>query len=208
MKPALTDDAFERLRTLLAQRAGLVFDASRRDSLSYAVADRMHASGSQSLEAYLATVEQPRSPEVQALLDDVTIPETYFFRNAPQFSALREFVVPELIRHALANGRRIRVWSAGCSSGEEAYSIAILVRELLPPGAWDVKVIGTDISTKVVVAARAGRYGARSLGPVDDKMRARWFTRVDDGYLVNCIIDAMYRSMETKRWEPVEIPEV
>ncbi|MEO6713369.1 MAG: CheR family methyltransferase [Mycobacteriales bacterium] len=191
MKPALTDDAFDRLRTLLATRAGLVFDDSRRDSLSYAVADRMHASGAATLEAYLAVVERPRSPEVQALLDDVTIPETYFFRNAPQFSALREFVVPELIRHAMANGRRIRVWSAGCSSGEEAYSIAILLRELLPPGAWDVKVIGTDISTKVVAAARAGRYGARSLGPVDDRMLARWFTRLDDGYVVNDEIKEM-----------------
>lgn len=208
MKPALTDEAFERLRTLLAARAGLVFDDSRRDSLSYAVADRMKNSGSASLDAYLAAVEQPRSPEVQALLDDVTIPETYFFRNAPQFSALRKYVVPELIKHAAQTGHRIRVWSAGCSTGEEAYSIAILLRELLPPGGWDVKVIGTDISTKSIAAARAGRYGARSLGPVDDKMRERWFTRLGDGYAVK---DEIKELVEFRHHnlvsEPAPLPE-
>ena len=191
MKPALTDDAFARLRVLLAERAGLVFDDSRRDSLSYAVADRMNAAGVPSLDAYLASVEAPRSGEVQALLDDVTIPETYFFRNAPQFHALRQFVIPELIRHAAANGRRIRVWSAGCSSGEEAYSVAILLREMLPAGSWDVQVIGTDISTKALAAARAGRYGARSLGPVDDAMRRRWFTPVGDDYVISDDIKAL-----------------
>lgn len=191
MKPALTDDAFQRLRQLLVDRAGLVFDDSRRDSLSYAVADRMNAAGASSLEAYLAAVEQPRSIEVQALLDDVTIPETYFLRNAPQFQALRTSVIPELIRRAADSGRRIRVWSAGCSTGEEAYSLAILFRELLPPGAWDVQVVGTDISTKALAAARAGRYGPRSLGPVDEETRKRWFTRVGDDFVVHPEIKAL-----------------
>jgi chemotaxis protein methyltransferase CheR len=171
VKPTLPDEAFERLRTLLASRAGLIFDESRRDSLSYAVADRMNS----------AAVERPRSAEVQALLDDVTIPETYFFRNGPQFHALRAFVIPELVAAAAKTGRRIRVWSAGCSTGEEAYSIAILLRELLPPGQWDVQVIGTDISTKALAAARNGQYGARSLGAVDEAMRSRWFTPVGGG---------------------------
>lgn len=191
MKPALTDDAFARLRRLLADRAGLVFDDSRRDSLSYAVADRMHAAGAPSLDAYLAAVEKPRSAEVQALLDDVTIPETYFFRNTPQFDALRQFVIPDLIRHASTNGRRLRVWSAGCSTGEEVYSVAIALRELLPPGPWDVQVIGTDISTKALASARAGRYGARSLGQVNEDMRRRWFTRVGQEYEVGPEIKAL-----------------
>lgn len=191
MKPALTDDAFERLRRLLADRAGLVFDDSRRDSLSYAVADRMSAAGAPSLDEYLAAVEKPRSTEVQALLDDVTIPETYFLRNAPQFQALRHYVIPELVRRAAENGRRIRVWSAGCSTGEEAYSIAILLRELLPLGEWDVQVVGTDISTKALAAARAGRYGPRSLGPVDDDMRKRWFTQLGEEFVVSPEIKAL-----------------
>lgn len=202
MKPALTDDAFERLRTLLAQRAGLVFDDSRRTSLSYAVADRMKAAGAPSLDAYLASVEQPRSAEAQALLDDVTIPETYFFRNAPQFRALRQLVIPELVRHAAANGHRIRVWSAGCSTGEEAYSVAILLREILPTGPWDVQVVGTDISTRALAAARAGRYGARSLGPADAAMRKRWFTPVDGEFVVRpeikTLVDFRHHNLVTE----------
>jgi len=185
VKPALTDDAFTRLRDLLAVRAGLVFDDSRRDSLSYAVCDRMKALAVPLLDDYMALVERPRSPEVQALLDDVTIPETYFFRNAPQFRALRQHVLPELVSHASTNGRRLRVWSAGCSTGEEAYSVAILLRELVPASAgWDIEVVGTDISTKSLAAAREGRYGSRSLGAVGPETTERWFTRDGDDFVV------------------------
>ncbi len=184
MKPALTDAAFARLRDLLADKAGLVFDVSRRDSLSYAVAERMAATGTASEDEYVAAVVEPRAAELQALIDEVTIPETYFFRNAPQFRALRRHVVPELISHAAKNGRRIRVWSAGCSTGEEAYSLAILLREMVPAGDWDIKVIATDISTKALAAASRGRYGTRSLGPVDQPTLERWFTAVGDEHEV------------------------
>ncbi|HZG94514.1 MAG TPA: CheR family methyltransferase [Mycobacteriales bacterium] len=181
MKPVLSDDAFTRLRGLLAGRAGLVFDESRRDSLSYAVADRMLAAGIDTVDAYLRWVEQPASPEVQGLLDDVIIPETYFFRNPPQFRALRDQVLPELLEAGAQNGRRIRIWSAGCSTGEEAYSVAIQLRELLPSLAgWDIKILGTDLSTRSLAAAQAGRYGARALGKLDQATLDRWFVR--DGY--------------------------
>lgn len=185
MKPTLSDDAFVRLRRLLADGAGLVFDDSRRDSLSYSVNARMKAIGVTALDAYLALVEQPRSPEVQALLDDVTIPETYFFRNPPQFRALRQHVLPELVSRAATSGRRLRIWSAGCSTGEEAYSLAILLRELLPvTTGWDIQIVGTDISTKSLSAARAGRYGARSLGPVEPETVERCFDREGDEFVV------------------------
>jgi len=185
MKPAISDDAFGRLRNLLASRAGLVFDDSRRDSLSYAVTDRLKALALESVDDYLELVERPRSPEVQALLDDVTIPETYFFRNAPQFRALKQHVLPEIISLAGTNGRRLRIWSAGCSTGEEVYSIAILLRELLPANAgWDIEIVGTDISTKSLAAARDGRYGSRSLGSVGPETTARWFTKDGDDFVV------------------------
>jgi chemotaxis protein methyltransferase CheR len=184
VKATLTDEAFARLRDLLADKAGLVFDVSRRDSLSYAVAERMQATGIALLDDYIDAVVRPRTTELQALLDEATIPETYFFRNAPQFRALRQHVLPELVRHASRNGRKIRVWSAGCSTGEEAYSLAILLRAMVPTGDWDIKVIATDISTKALAAAERGRYGTRSMGPVDEPSLERWFTPVGDEHEV------------------------
>ncbi len=187
MRVAISEEEFERLRALLVESAGLVFDDSRRDSLSYSIGERLTACGLASVSAYLELLARPGSgDELQALLNEVTIQETHFFRNPPQFRALRQHVLPQLIRRATATGtRRLRVWSAGCSTGEEPYSVAMLLRELLPlTDGWDIKVLATDVSTKALTAARLGRYHSRALlaAPKDDV--ARWFIRDGDDYVV------------------------
>jgi chemotaxis protein methyltransferase CheR len=113
--------------------------------------------------------------ERQALLDEVTIPETHFFRNPPQIRALRKYVMPELLRQA-AEGKRLRIWSAGCSTGEEAYSMAIIVRELLPASVdWDIKIIASDVSMRALTAAKQAHYSERSFVMTDAVDLARWF---------------------------------
>jgi chemotaxis protein methyltransferase CheR len=172
---ALTDEEFDALRTLLSKAAGLVFDQARRDSMAYSVAERLRCTGVPSVRAYLGRLDDPT--ERQALLDEVTIQETHFFRNPPQIRALRQSVLPELIREAETRGiRRLRVWSAGCSTGEEPYTIAMLLRELIPAKAgWDVKVLATDVSQRALAAARVGRYGARAVQMADPEDLSRWF---------------------------------
>ncbi|MCW2613464.1 MAG: methyltransferase, CheR-type, partial [Frankiales bacterium] len=178
----LRDADLDRLRTVLARAAGLVFEDSRRDSLGYCVTERMRATGAPDVRAYLALVEPSGSPELQPLLDEVTIQETHFFRNPPQVRALRQHVLPELVREADTRGRRIRIWSAGCSTGDEPYSIAMVLRELLPSTAgWDVKVIATDISAGALATARAATYGPRALHLATPEQLARFFTRTADG---------------------------
>jgi chemotaxis protein methyltransferase CheR len=160
----LSDDDFRRLRVLLSRTAGLVFDDSRRDSMGYSIGERLRATGCATVADYLDEVCRSGSPERQRLIDEVTIQETHFFRNPPQMRALRAHVLPELIRHAESNGRRLRIWSAGCSTGEEPYTIAMMLRELLPSTAgWDVKVIASDISEGALAAARGATYGARAV---------------------------------------------
>ena len=174
MKVKLTTEQFDALRTLLSRAAGLVFDESRRQSMAYSVAERVRESGAADVAAYLAMLDDPA--ERQRLLDEVTIQETHFFRNPPQVRALRTHVLPELIAHAGRNGRRLRIWSAGCSTGEEPYSVAMLLRELMPSTAgWDVKVIATDISSRALEAARAGRYGARAVQMATPDELTRFF---------------------------------
>jgi chemotaxis protein methyltransferase CheR len=172
----LSDAEFNALATLLRDAAGLSFDDSRRESLSYSVTERMRIAGCTDVASYLALLRTGDDKERQALLDEVTIPETHFFRNPPQIRALRKYVLPELLRLA-SSTKRLRIWSAGCSTGEEPYTIAMLVRELLPAAAgWDVQILATDLSTRALAAARAGRYVERSFVMTDPVDLQRFFT--------------------------------
>ncbi len=170
---ALSDGEFAQLRTLLATSAGLVFDQSRREALGACIAERLRATGSADVPAYLLLLDQ--ATERQQLLDEVTIQETHFFRNPPQVRALREHVLPELVK-AAAGTRRLRVWSAGCSTGEEPYTTAMMLRELLPASrGWDVKIIATDVSERALQAARTARYGPRAVQMAAPGDLARFF---------------------------------
>jgi chemotaxis protein methyltransferase CheR len=180
-KVVLTDEEFAQLRTLLARSAGLVFDEARRDSVAYCIAERLRVTGTRDVPAYLALLSDPA--ERQQLLDEVTIQETHFFRNPPQIRALRKFVLPELLKYAESRGRRMRIWSAGCSTGEEPYTIAMLLRELLPTTAgWDVKILATDVSSRALEAAKRGRYGERAVQMASPEDLARFFVASGSGH--------------------------
>lgn len=177
MKFSLTNEEFDTLRKILEKSAGLVHDESRRDSLTFAVAGRMEAIGASSPAVYLAMLSGPGgAPERQQLIDVVTIQETHFFRNPPQIRALRQHVLPELIRRSTALNRPLTIWSAGCSTGEEPYSLAMLVRELMPMATREhVRIVGSDVSATALAFADAGRYGARAVQMADPIDIGRWF---------------------------------
>jgi chemotaxis protein methyltransferase CheR len=186
MKFSLSDEDFDTLRTILEKSAGLVHDESRRDSLTFAVAGRMEAIGASSPAVYLAMLTGPGgAPERQQLIDVVTIQETHFFRNPPQIRALRQHVLPELIRRSTALNRPLTIWSAGCSTGEEPYSLAMLVRELMPMATRDhVRIVGSDVSATALAFADAGRYGARAMQMADPIDVGRWFDSDHGSYSV------------------------
>jgi len=184
----LTDAELARLRYVLGAAAGLFFDDNRRASLGHGIERRLAATGIASVARYVEAVEAGAGGvERQALVDEVTIQETHFFRNPPQVRALREHVLPTLLRDA-ATSRRLRIWSAGCSTGEEPYTIAMLLLELLAASdagaGWDIRVVGTDISNRALATARSGRYGERAVAFVEPATLARWFTRDGPQYVV------------------------
>lgn len=124
----------------------------------------------------------PDDPLRRAFVEALTICETHFFRLRRQFDALGERVLPALLVTRQAT-RRLRVWSAGCSTGEEAWSLAILLEQVVPPG-WDATVVATDIDESAVEQARRGVYGPRSFRETPEWVRARWFTATADGWEV------------------------
>jgi chemotaxis protein methyltransferase CheR len=171
----MSDEQYAAVTALLRDAAGLAFDQTRRESIAYSIGDRMRVMDCPDVASYLTLLTGSDNRERQALLDEVTIPETHFFRNPPQIRALRTHVLPELLRQA-KHTKRLRIWSAGCSTGEEPYTIAMLIRELLPANAgWDVRIVATDISTRALAAAQEARYGERAFVMTDPIDQQRFF---------------------------------
>ena len=179
MSAQLSDTDFAAVRDYLAKTAGLVFDENRRAGLAVVVADRLHASGARGVSSYLTGL-QGTAGEVERtrLLDGVTVQETHFFRNGPQMEALRSRVLPDLMRRAARRKRPLTIWSAGCSTGEEAYTLAMLILELSggPTGQAgpSPRIVATDISTEAVLAARRATYRGRSLSTMPPGSSERW----------------------------------
>jgi chemotaxis protein methyltransferase CheR len=127
------------------------------------------------LEDYVAGVGE--TGELGQLILAHTVGETYFFRDAGQFSLLRSEIIPKLIRDN-APTKMIRIWSAGCSTGEEAYSLAFVVNDLLPKGEnWKIVVFGTDVNPAAIARAREGKYGSWSFRGVDAHLQSEYFKR-------------------------------
>lgn len=174
------DPAFPVLKALVIARTGHQYYADKDDLLFDRLAKRFRALTVPDAAAYLVHLEGPGgSDEWTALEAEITIGETFFFRYAEQFAALRDEILPALIA-ARCEERVLRVWSAGCATGAEPYSVAILLHELLGPALaeWDVSIVGTDISAEVLTTARAGEYGRWALRTMVREDRLRWFIPV------------------------------
>jgi chemotaxis protein methyltransferase CheR len=163
-----------RFRRVVARRLGLQFDDAKVDFLA-GVLDRRVAATRLDADAYLERAANGLdAPEIAALAGELTVPETYFFRHAAQFRALARALADRVT--ARRGERRLRLLSAGCASGEEAYSLAMAARDVVP-SSWDVTVRGIDLNTAVIDKARHGRYTEWALRETTPELERRWFTR-------------------------------
>jgi chemotaxis protein methyltransferase CheR len=156
MTMQLSDVDFTRFQSLIYKESGIHLSPSKRAMLAGRLSKRLRALEIEVFHDYLQRVE--RSPdELTQMLDIVTTNETRFFREQKQFDHLRDSIIPRWHADAGEGRRRreVRVWSAGCSTGEEPYSLAMLLLAGLG-AAWDVRILGTDLSTRVLDVARAG----------------------------------------------------
>src|SRR6476660_7379142 len=140
MNAELNDDLYLRFRDLLLTRCGLDYPERKRTDLAHGLNRALAATRHQNLSALYADVIAG-GPGWDALITHLTIGETYFFRNDAQFDALRDQIVPELLNRRAATCM-LRCWSAGCATGEEPYSLAILLSELLPSdNSWNIGIL-------------------------------------------------------------------
>ena len=176
--PALGFGDYMRFSKLLLDRCGLHFSDSRRPELELGIRHAFAESTCADLDEYFNLVSDPQtgSVEMDRLVNAVTISETHFFREQAQFNALVGTVLPRLIERKRPL-RTLRLWSAGCASGEEPYSLAMLLRELLPDlEQWSVTILGSDINTASLERARVASYGTWAFREERAKtMRSRYF---------------------------------
>jgi chemotaxis protein methyltransferase CheR len=170
--------AYRRLKRAVIARTGHHYYDDKDALLRKRLDERAREVGAPSLAAYEAALADPATGdgEWRALEAAITVGETFFFRHSEQFATLRDTIFPDLLAVA-ANRRRLRIWSAGCSTGAEPYSLAILIERLLGEAlpAWHVEILGTDINEQALVAARRASYSAWSLRGMTEGERARDF---------------------------------
>jgi chemotaxis protein methyltransferase CheR len=181
---------------LIEDRTGLVLDNHRHDDVARVVRNLLPKAGLSGVhDLALALRDQPTaSPLWQNLIQGLTIDETYFFRNQPHLDALRNHVFRSLIAERQQNGHKyLRIWSAGCASGEEPYTLAMLLRCLIPDiESWTITLLATDINKRYLERARQAIYRARSFrNETPAELRERWFTREGDAYRLLPVIRSM-----------------
>ncbi|MDJ0388038.1 CheR family methyltransferase [Roseomonas sp. E05] len=183
--PAFIPDAdFLRLKAMVIARTGHFYYQDKDSLLWERVRRRLRETGLPGTAAYIERLKDPVAGEAEwaALVAAITIGETFFFRYAEQFAALQGTILPELIARNGAT-RQLRIWSAGCASGAEPYSIAILLRRLLGEALpqWRIGLIGTDLNEAVLQVARGGLYSRWALRSLPAEEVERDFTPAADG---------------------------
>jgi chemotaxis protein methyltransferase CheR len=175
----LSEEIWLQARALIARRLGLDLPDHRRADLEHGLVRACRASSRSAPETYLAWLASlsDESPAWGLLASYLTVGETYFFRERATFDALEQHILPSLIAARRAEGiLRLRLWSAGCATGEEPYSLAILLDRLLPDRSeWAVTILATDINPQVLEAAQRARYREWSFRETPRWIRDRWF---------------------------------
>lgn len=173
--PALGPAAFARIARIAYREAGLAISEGKSAMVRTRLARRLRALGLTSYEAYCDRVESPEGrDEIGLMVSALTTNVSAFFRESHHFDILRTDVLPALVAKAKAGGR-VRIWSAGCSNGQEPYSIAATLLEVGMPPDSDMRVLATDIDPNVVAFARAGRYPETMVSGLPEAMRAKYF---------------------------------
>ncbi len=190
--PVVTEHELGEIRVLIEQRSGIHFDESRERFFSTRVREHMeqkkHAFGAELLRTIRSS-----NVEYDSLLERLLTQETRFKRYPETFDALEHKVLPEMhMKKFWENPRALRVWSAGCSTGEEPYSIAISICDTVEfAEAWNIKILATDISKQALTIAERGVYSKRVLEHLSVQQIETYFQKIGDQYMVRPKLRAM-----------------
>ena len=179
----LDEIIFQRFKELIAAKTGLHINMQDKEKILKHILRRMKLLQIDTPEDYLQLLKNNTNDtqtEWQQFIVLLATGETHFFRDKGQFAIIRNYILPEVMERRKSS-RSLRIWSAGCSTGEEAYSLAIIVSGLIPDyHNWDMHIIGTDINKQAIEKADRGIYSPWSFRTVDPGIQNRYFSRINN----------------------------
>ncbi len=184
----MSEDEFRLLRDVIYTHSGIYFDDDSKYLLEKRLARRIVSLKLSTFREYYHYLKYNRNKdqELMDIMDILTTNETYFFRESFQLKAFTDEIIPELVKLKSArNNRTLRIWSAGCSTGEEPYTIAMLLCDIPELHGYKIEIVGTDISQRVLQQARRGIYGKSSFRATEEAYISRFFQEQEDGWRVN-----------------------
>ncbi len=178
--PALTEDEFRRLSEFLYRRTGMIFTETKRYFVERRVRERMSATESTTFASYFARLRIDTQREIEQFVNAFTVNETYFYREDHQLKCLTSDLLAERLR-VRTKADAIRIWCAPCSTGEEPYSVAMwLLENWTLVDEYEIEIIGSDIDTRVLEAAREGVFGKRALMRLSPHLVEKYFDKVGE----------------------------
>lgn len=181
----LSEERFRLLRDMINEKLGIFFSSEKKFLLESRLSERISELGLGSFDEYYQFLKYypEAKQEMEEVADLLTTNETYFFREDYQLRSFSSDILPEL-HERLNTRRRLMIWSAGCSSGEEAYTIAMIILDSGLFDSWNVRIFGNDVSRRVLQKARRGIYSPSSFRATKPEFLGRYFSRTDAGMKV------------------------
>jgi chemotaxis protein methyltransferase CheR len=200
----LAEQDFDYIRDLVRDRAAIILEPGKEYLAVTRLDPVVRRAGLGSLSELVATLREDDDPALsEQVIDALTTNETTFFRDLHPFESLRNHILPALVERKRLS-RSLSIWSAGCSSGQEPYSVAMLIREDFPELAgWQVSILGTDVSVAMLERARAGRYGQIEVNRgLPAHLLVKYFRRAGVGWEIDGSIRAMVRFRQQNLIDP------
>ena len=191
MAELLTDNEFELFSKKIYDESGITFSETNRSILDSRIKERLREKQFDTVDKYYRLICSDKE-EMKVFLDSVTTNLTRFFRNQAHWDAFVNYVIPKVIENKRRNGDSIiKIWSAGCSTGEEPYTMAMILKEILPP-PYSFQIIASDLSLKSLMVAKQGFYPDSRISGIPEKYLSSYFLKTEGGYqvcsdLMNCI---------------------
>jgi chemotaxis protein methyltransferase CheR len=208
----LSDSTFKELRDVIYSLCGIYYTESKKYLLEGRIAKRISSKSLNSFDDYLNLLKSPQSRhEINQLFEAITINETYFFRAEQQFDAFEKIITPELIKSkSNAVNPIVRIWSAASSTGEEAYTIAMLILEKIKPlfPRVQFQILGSDINNAVLDTARKGIYKEYSIRNVPPAYLNKYFTKQGNQYLLNDEVKKMVKFLNLNLYDSVQMRSI
>ncbi len=192
MSDFLKDADFDRFKTLIYDESGIHFSDANRTILEGRIRDALRNHGVATLDEFYSLLKKD-GEALKGFLDAVTTNLTRFFRNQGHYDTFIKYVIPELVAYKTKKGdRTFSIWSAGCSTGEEPYTNAMVLKEHLPKN-FNIQVTASDLSLKSLMTAKAGLYSKPKVAGVPQEYLQKYFTEEEGGYRVNDEIRKLIR---------------